>query len=102
VLAGSIGLVAGSVVLAETSGSGIAGSAGAATGTREASRELSLAKLDDNVPQPPKAKLRTAKTIRTAQTRELERTAPPLVLNFIATFDAGTVMLLAHTRARLT
>jgi hypothetical protein len=54
--------------------------------------------LDDNVPQPPKAKPRTAKTIRTAQTRELERTAPPLVLHFIATFDAATVRLPTHAR----
>jgi hypothetical protein len=79
-------------------GSGIAGSAGAATGTPEASRELSLAKLDDNVPQPPKAKPRTAQTIRTAQTRELERTVPPLVLNFIAAFVAATVRLRTHRR----
>jgi hypothetical protein len=85
-------------VLAETSGSGIAGSAGAATGTREASRELSLAKFEDNVPQPPKAKPRTAKTIRTGQTRELERTVPPLVLHFNATFDAATIRLFTHAR----
>jgi hypothetical protein len=98
------GAVAGSVVLAETSGSSIAGgsgiadSAGVATGTWEASRELSLAKLDDNVPQPPKAKPRTAQMIRTAQTRELEPTVPPLVLNFIATFVAATVRLHTHGR----
>jgi hypothetical protein len=99
-VAGSIVLAetSGSVVLAETSGSGIADSAGAATGTRDASRELSLAKPDDSVPQPPKAMPRTARTIRTGQTREVERTVPPLVLNFIVTFDVATVKLRTHAR----
>jgi hypothetical protein len=85
-------------VFAETSDSGIAGSAGAATGAREASTELSLAKLDPSVLQPPNAKPRIATTIRTGQTRELERTAPPLVLNIIAAFEPATLSLFAHAR----
>jgi hypothetical protein len=78
--------------------SGIAGSAGATKGAREASIELSLVKLDDNVPQPPKAKPRTAKTTRTDQARELERTAPPLVLNVITAFAPAILNLFAQRR----
>jgi hypothetical protein len=85
-------------VFAERSDSGIAGSAGAARGAREASTELSLAKLDDSVLQPPKAKPRIAKTIRTGQTRELERTVPPLVLTVIAAFEPATLNLFAQQR----
>jgi hypothetical protein len=83
-------------VFAETSDSGITGSTGAATGAREASTELSLVKLDDSVLQPPKAKPRIATTIRTGQTRELERTVPPLVLNVIAAFEPATLNLFAQ------
>src|ERR1700675_1225587 len=92
------GAAAGSSVFAEMSDSGIAGSAGAATGAREASTELSLAKLDDSVLQPPKAKPRIARTIRTGQTRELERAVPPLVLNVIAAFEPATLRLFAQRR----
>jgi hypothetical protein len=67
-------------------------------GAREASIELSLVKLDDSVPQPPKAKPRTAKTTRTDQARELERTAPPLVLNVISAFVPATLNLFAQRR----
>jgi hypothetical protein len=83
-------------VFAETSETGIAGSAGAATGAREARTELSLVRLDDSVLQPPKAKPRTARTIRTGQTRELERTVPPLVLNVIAAFEPASLNLFAQ------
>jgi hypothetical protein len=62
--------------------------------------ELSLVKLDDSVPQPPKAKPRTRKTIRTGQTRELERTVPPLFLDFISTFKPPPSGYL-HTGERL-
>jgi len=85
-------------VFVETSDSGIAGSAGAATGAREASTELSLAKPEDSVLQPPKAKPRIARTIRTGQTRELERTVPPLVLNVIAAFVPATLNPFAQRR----
>jgi hypothetical protein len=85
-------------VFAETSDSGIVGSAGAATGEREASTELSLVQLDDSVLQPPKAKPRIARTIRTGQTRELERTVSPLVLNVIAAFEPATLNLFAQRR----
>jgi hypothetical protein len=85
-------------VFVETSDSGIAGSAGAATGAREASTELSLAKPEDSVLQPPKAKPRIARTIRTGQTRELERTVPPLGLNAIAAFEPATLNLFAQRR----
>ncbi|HEV2053576.1 MAG TPA: hypothetical protein VGV06_00220 [Methylomirabilota bacterium] len=85
-------------MFAETSDSGIAGSAGAATGAREASTELSLAKVDDSVLQPPNAKPRIARTIRTGQTRELERTVPPLVLNVITAFEPATLNLFAQRR----
>jgi hypothetical protein len=60
--------------------------------------ELSLAKLEDKVPQPPKARPSTAQTTKTAQIRELERTVPPLVRNFSAAFDATSIGLLAHPR----
>jgi hypothetical protein len=86
-------------VFAETSDSGIAGSAGAATGAREARTELSLVRLDDSVLQPPKAKPRTARTVRTGQTRELERTVPPLVLNVlnaISAFEPASLNLFAQ------
>jgi hypothetical protein len=60
--------------------------------------ELSLAKLDDNVLQPPKAKPRPAKTTKTSPTRELKRTVPPLVLNVIAAFEPATLNLFAQRR----
>jgi hypothetical protein len=85
-------------VIAETSDSSIAGSTGAATGAREARTELSLVKLDDSVLQPPIAKPSIAKTIRTGQTREIERTVPPLVLNVIAAFESPTLNLFAQRR----
>jgi hypothetical protein len=94
----TMGAAADSSVFAETLESGIVGSAGAATGAREASTELSLVQLDDSVLQPPKAKPRIAKTIRTGQTRELERTVPPLVLNIIAAFQPATLNLFAQRR----
>src|SRR5574342_147653 len=91
------GAAADSSVFTETLDSGIVGSAGAATGAREASTELSLVRFDDSVPQPPKATPRTARTISTGQTRELEPTVPPMVPNF-ATFDATALRLFTHGR----
>src|SRR5215510_10475856 len=70
--------------------------AGAATGDREASSELSLRRLDESEPQPPRAHARTATTTTSGQTPELERTVSPLSQDRIAERDLTCLSLFAH------
>jgi len=51
---------------------------GCAMGDRETSRELSLTRLVESEPHPPRTHARTATTRTCGQTSELERTVSPL------------------------
>src|SRR4030095_1617457 len=107
-----VGSEAASAALAVVSASGVANpgvagdstvsaigadsTGGAATGAREASTELSLSRLEDRVPQPPKAKPRTATTTTIGHTAELERTVSPLSWGQISDSGCTRVSLFAH------
>jgi hypothetical protein len=58
--------------------------------------ELSLTIFEDRVPQPPKAKPRTATTTITGHTAELERTVSPLSLGQISVSGSTRLSLFAH------
>src|SRR4029077_16961335 len=75
---------------------GAGSTGGAATGVREASTELSLSRLEDRVPQPPKAKPRTATTTTTGHTAGLERTVSPLSRGQISVSGCTRLSLFAH------
>src|SRR5262245_52250276 len=71
-------VVSAEAVVSVVVGGWVGSAAGAATGDREASRELSLRRLDESEPQPPRAHASTATTTTSGQTPELERTVSPL------------------------
>jgi hypothetical protein len=77
-------------------GAWVGSAAGVATGDREARSELSLRRLDESEPQPPRAHARTATTTTSGQTPELERTVSPLSRDRAAERDLTCLSLFAH------
>src|SRR5215475_11226037 len=77
-------------------GAWVGSAAGVATGDREARSELSLRRLDESEPQPPRAHARTATTTTSGQTPDLERTVSPLSQDRIAERDLTCLSLFAH------
>src|SRR5215510_10827418 len=77
-------------------GAWVGSAAGVATGDREARSELSLRRLDESEPQPPRAHARTATTTTSGQTPELERTVSPLSRDRTAERDFTCLSLFAH------
>jgi len=71
-------VVSAGALTSVAAGGWAAGRIGCAMGDRETSRELSLTRLVESEPQPPRTHARTATTRTCGQTPELERTVSPL------------------------
>src|SRR5215510_12886767 len=89
-------VVSAEAVVSVAVGGWVGSAAGVATGGREASSELSLRRLDESEPQPPRAHARTATTTTSGQTPELERTVSPLSRDSAAERDLTCLSLFAH------
>jgi hypothetical protein len=89
-------VVSAEAVVSVAVGGWVGSAASAATGGREASSELSLRRLDESEPQPPRAHARTATTTTSGQTPELERTVSPLSRDRAAERDLTCLSLFAH------
>src|SRR5215467_8152249 len=89
-------VVSAETVVSVAVGGWVGSAASAATGGREASSELSLRRLDESEPQPPRAHARTATTTTSGQTPELERTVSPLSQDRTAERDLICLSLFAH------
>src|SRR5215831_16160198 len=87
-------VVSAEAVVSVAVGGWVGSAASADTGGREASSELSLRRLDESEPQPPRAHARTATT--SGQTPELERTVSPLSRDRAAERDLTCLSLFAH------
>src|SRR5215831_10583670 len=95
-LGGPEAVVSAEAVVSVAVGGWVGSAASAATGGREASSELSLRRLDESEPQPPRAHARTATTTTSGQTPELERTVSPLSRDRAAERDLTCLSLFAH------